>query len=125
MKAVKFTCRSDFSRYCKGVPVGGSEAVACLRENSAKLTSDCRTSLADLGEAMPPSAAGRPTQAPGLPKAPVVMTGAIGRSCIRDLFKHCRNTGIGDGEKLACLHAHESDLTVLCKAAMKATTPLQ
>jgi len=53
------------------------------------------------------------------------MTAVIGRSCLRDLIKHCRGTGIGEGQKLACLQAHADELTILCKTAMKITTPLR
>ena len=48
----------------------------------------------------------------------------IGRSCLRDLIKHRRGTGVGDGEKTACLEAHADELTVLRKAALKITALL-
>lgn len=126
MSAIKFTCKREFSRFCKGVAPGGAEAVACLRGNAAKLSADCKTSLADLGDAMP-AATGPvvPPQPAGTPKAPIVMTAVIGRSCVRDLIKHCRDVGVGDGQKIACLTAHADSLTVLCRTAMKITTPLQ
>ena len=71
----------------------------------------------------PPPAAAAP--APHRPNAPIVMTAVIGRSCLRDLVRHCRDAGLGDGEKIACLTAHADSLTVMCRAAMKITTPLR
>lgn len=57
LKAVKFTCRGDFTRYCRGVQPGGPEAIGCLQSNAARLTPDCKTSLADIADSMPDSAA--------------------------------------------------------------------
>jgi hypothetical protein len=53
LKAVKFTCRGDFKRYCGGVQPGGQEAIMCLQTNAARLTPDCKTSLADIADSMP------------------------------------------------------------------------
>ena len=55
MKAIRFTCRHEFANNCRGVPPGGAEAIACLQRNPAKLTPDCKFSLAALGDAMPPA----------------------------------------------------------------------
>jgi hypothetical protein len=53
MSAVKFTCRSDFGRYCKGVAPGGPEALGCLQNNAARLTSNCKTSIAAIADEIP------------------------------------------------------------------------
>jgi hypothetical protein len=124
LSALKFTCRRDFQVHCKGVPAGGTEAVACLQRNAAKLVPDCKTSLAAIGDAAPPANVPlAPTS--HTPNAPVVMTAVIGRACLRDLALHCRNTGIGDGQKIACLMARGPKLAVLCKAALKITEPVR
>ena len=57
MHAVKFTCRVDFRRYCKGVQPGGPEALGCLQRNAPRLTRDCKTALADIADSMPAGAA--------------------------------------------------------------------
>ncbi|MBS0533511.1 MAG: hypothetical protein JSR72_05605 [Proteobacteria bacterium] len=57
MAAVKNTCRADFARNCKGVPPGGPEALACLQRNGAKLSPNCKTSLADIADSIPAGAA--------------------------------------------------------------------
>lgn len=119
MSAIKNTCRGDFSRNCKGVPPGGPEAIACLQANAAKLSPNCKTSLADIADTAAPAAPTAPvTQRPN---APVVMTAVIGRACLRDLVRRCRDTGVGVGQKIACLQANEASLAPLCKAALKGT----
>ena len=63
MSAVKFTCRSDFSHHCGGVPPGGPEALTCLQSNEATLSQDCKTSLADIADFVPAPAASAPVAA--------------------------------------------------------------
>jgi hypothetical protein len=125
ISAIKFSCRRDLSRNCRGVPAG-AESIACLQRNAGKLAPDCKTSLADIADSAPlaPAAPGTPA-ATRAPNAPVVMTAVIGRACLRDLALHCRNTGIGDGQKIACLTARGSKLAPLCKAALKITGPVR
>lgn len=122
LSAIKFTCRRDFATYCRGVPAGGAEAFACLQRNTAKLLPDCKTSLADIGDAAPAAAPGAVAPpSTRTPNAPVVMTAVIGRACLRDLLLHCRDIKVGDGQKIACLMERGPKLAVLCKAALKIT----
>jgi len=131
LKALKFTCRSDFRRLCKNVPEG-PEAFACLQANSAKLSPNCKTSVADVaasisdGAAMPAPtpAAVKPAPVPHPPKAPIIDAAAMIRGCKLDMVRHCRGVGVGDGKMIACLTAHEQDLTVRCRALFKITSPL-
>ena len=129
LSALKHTCGRDFARHCRGVPPGGPEAIACLEFNETKLTPDCKTSLADIADSMPagamPPAAPPPPVAPlPRPAAPVATGVVVGRACLRDLIMHCRGTGVGEGEKIACLKAYAASghrLGVLCSAALKIT----
>ena len=63
MSAVKNTCRADFRRNCKGVQPGGPEALACLQRNAAKLSPNCKTSLADIADSIPAEGAVVPAAA--------------------------------------------------------------
>ncbi len=128
LSALKHTCGRDFTRHCRGVPPGGPEAIACLEFNEAKLTPDCKTSLADIADsmagAMPPPAPPPPMAPLPRPAAPVATGVVVGRACLRDLIMHCRGTGVGEGEKIACLKAYAASghrLGVLCAAALKIT----
>jgi len=53
MSALKFTCRTDFKRYCGGIKPGGPEALGCLQRNAPRLTQGCKTSLADIADSLP------------------------------------------------------------------------
>jgi hypothetical protein len=71
--AIRFTCRRDFAVNCRGVQPGGPEAFACLQRNAAKLSVDCRTSLAPVEDpgvaATTPAASAAPAGRP--PVGPV------------------------------------------------------
>ena len=41
-QAIRSSCQSDYKTYCASVPTGGSEALQCLEQNVAKLSSACR-----------------------------------------------------------------------------------
>jgi hypothetical protein len=131
LKALKFTCRSDFKRLCKNVPEG-PEAYACLQGHSGQLSANCKTSVADIaasmpdGAAIPPAtpAAVKPAPVPHNPKAPVIDAAAMVRGCKLDMVRHCRGVGVGGGKMIACLTAHEADLTIRCRTLMKITSPL-
>lgn len=123
LKALNFTCRRDLSRFCAGAPPGSPQALSCLQGNTGKLTPECKTSVADIGEAVPQPLT---TSAPsGTPNAPIVMTAVIGRACLRDLALHCRDIKVGDGRKIDCLMARRDKLAVMCKAALKITDPVR
>lgn len=68
LSAIKHTCSRDFKLHCRGIQAGGPEALGCLQRNAARLAPDCRTSVADIGDAVPVAAA------PGA--APVVVVPA-------------------------------------------------
>jgi hypothetical protein len=128
MSALKFTCRHDFGRVCKGVAPGGSEALNCLQENAARLSPNCRTSLADIAASLPAGAMPPPPAAPvvrspetGGPVDAVVMV----RACKLDLIRFCRHVAMGEHRKIACLMEHMPKLTVRCRTALKVTAPLR
>jgi len=70
--AIRITCRRDFVVNCRGVQPGGPEALACLQRNSAKLSPDCRTSVAAVSDGAPaPAAATAATPAPAARPGPI------------------------------------------------------
>jgi hypothetical protein len=69
--AIKNTCRADFMRNCRGVQPGGPEALMCLQANAAKLSPNCKTSVAAIADSVPAaSAAAATTAAPVAAAAP-------------------------------------------------------
>jgi hypothetical protein len=65
--AIRFTCRRDFVANCRGVQPGGPEALACLQRNATKLSQNCRTAVAAVGDGAP---VGSATSAPAAAAAP-------------------------------------------------------
>jgi len=41
INAIRASCRSDFMANCSGVPRGGAEALACLKQHMAQLSAPC------------------------------------------------------------------------------------
>lgn len=126
--AIKFTCSHDVKSFCADAAGGGPEGFACLQRNSEKLSPDCRTSVA----AVEANAAVEETEQPAaaapsgaMPKAPVANAVVTLRACRRDLIKHCQDVQPGGGRELACLAAHEKELTVRCKMARQASAPIR
>jgi hypothetical protein len=128
MSALKFTCRRDFGRLCKGVAAGGQEALSCLQQNAAHLSPNCKTSLADIADSMPAGAM------PAAPAAPVARSPETGgpvdavvmvRACKLDLIRYCRDAKLGEHRKIECLTAHMPKLTMRCRTALKVTSPLR
>lgn len=48
MAVLRGACGGDFAAYCRGVPLGGGRALACLSQNQARLSRPCRTTLAGM-----------------------------------------------------------------------------
>jgi hypothetical protein len=61
--AIKNTCRADFMRNCRGVQPGGPEALMCLQTNSARLSPNCKTSVAAIADSIPSASAAAATAA--------------------------------------------------------------
>jgi hypothetical protein len=78
--AIRFTCRADFRTLCRGVPLGGPEALACLQSNVTRLTPGCRTSIAALTDDQAATVTPSPALAP-IPNRP--FEGPV-RRAIRD-----------------------------------------
>jgi hypothetical protein len=77
--AIKFTCRRDFGVHCRGVPQGGPEALACLQRNAARLSPDCKTSIAAISDEQAATVAPAATPAPAgaAPAGPFPLRRAI------------------------------------------------
>jgi len=73
--AIRSNCRSDFLSKCSGVPRGGPEAVRCLKDHLAQLSSGCHAAVSAITPAAPkvaapPPAPAAPVTAPAEPPAP-------------------------------------------------------
>jgi hypothetical protein len=68
VSAIRSNCRADFQAKCAGVKAGGSEALACLKQNVAALSPGCQKAVGAIGGAAAPksgeAAAAKPATAP-------------------------------------------------------------
>lgn len=46
MARLRQACGSDYHAHCRGVPLAGGEALACLQQHQSELTGTCRSALA-------------------------------------------------------------------------------
>ena len=76
INAIRASCRSDFMANCSGVPRGGAEALACLKQHMAQLSAPCQTAVSAATPKSPAPAAAVPPApaAPAAPPAPAVST---------------------------------------------------
>jgi hypothetical protein len=127
--AIRSACRSDFKSHCSGVTPGGKDALVCLQKNAAALAPACQKAVSAVGAPAPAAAAtvavAPPAPAPQAPRAPLVNAAMMLRACKLDLIRHCEGVNPGGGRELACLAAHNADLTFRCRTAMKVTAPLR
>src|SRR5262249_18294150 len=61
--AIRAACRSDYIAHCAGVPPGGAQALACLREHLGSVSPDCQQAVNAAGAA-PSSAPAAQAPAP-------------------------------------------------------------
>ena len=56
ISAIRSSCQGDYRAHCAEAPTGGSEALACLRKNAAKLSPACLEAVNAASGASTPSA---------------------------------------------------------------------
>jgi hypothetical protein len=109
--AVRQNCRDDFMSHCSGVQPGGKDALACLQQNVAGLSSGCKKAVSATMRAPSPAAAKRAAPAPvaTAPAAPPAEGGMvpgailIDKACARYMLMHCQGFAFDPGRKVACL----------------------
>src|SRR5712672_2774470 len=69
INAIRASCRSDFMANCAGVPRGGAEALACLKQHMAQLSAPCQTAVSVATPKSPAPAAAVPPAPPAPPPA--------------------------------------------------------
>jgi len=81
INAIRASCRSDFMANCSGVPRGGAEALACLKQHMAQLSAPCQTAVSAAtpkspapAAAVPPAPAAPPPAAAAAPTASTAPT---------------------------------------------------
>ncbi|RDJ11264.1 hypothetical protein B5K06_13285 [Rhizobium grahamii] len=137
--AIKSACRSDFLSNCSGVTPGGKEALACLQQHDASLSSGCKQALSALGgsgKAATPKSSSDASTAPAAPdtgatpKAAAPAAAAapelspreemvIAReACGPDFRSYCRAVPLGGGRGIACLRENMQRLSPGCQKVL-------
>jgi hypothetical protein len=86
-------CEADVEKLCSKVQPGGARIVACLESHEVDLSQDCKEQLTAAKE-----------------KAE-----AVKKACKADAEKLCKKVTPGKGRVLACLRAHQVELSADCK----------
>jgi hypothetical protein len=151
--AIRQACPADFQRHCAGVAPGGPDALACLQQKSAQLSSACRQAVAGAaGVAPAPTTAAASSAAPMAGAAPTAgalrRPGGMPRSaatgpialpaeplplrvqipilrgpCAADHGRLCRGVQPGGGRVISCLASNGTVLSPACRHALAALNP--
>jgi hypothetical protein len=140
--AIRASCRSDFQSKCSGVTPGGTEALACLQKNVARLSPACKTAVsatlpepvqaAPAAGAAPATAKPKPARA-AIPETPPTVAVAplkprrfimperrilIEGICHSDARALCAGTLPIGSKMIECLAEHASSLSRQCYDAI-------
>lgn len=85
-------CQTDVEKLCAAVKPGGARMVACLESHEPELSEACKEQLAAAKE-----------------KAE-----AVRKACKPDAARLCKKVTPGKGRILACLRAHQAELSADC-----------
>jgi len=138
--AIRAACRSDYIAHCAGVPPGGDQALACLREHVAIASSACQEVVNAIGGAAPaaapaaeapiapaPAPVGTPSAESGRAAAALSRMqpsdeqfGIILEACGPDLDNHCAGVERGPGWQLQCLRNNAASLSSGCEQVLVA-----
>ena len=91
------SCAKDVETHCPGVEGGHGAIVKCLKENEAKLTSECSAHMTEAREAMKD----------------------VKEACHEDFEKFCHDVKPGRGRVMKCMKKHHAELSEACKAEIK------
>ncbi|MEM6761707.1 MAG: hypothetical protein AAF615_02410 [Pseudomonadota bacterium] len=138
--ALRANCAADFRANCSGVSPGGMDALMCLEQNEAKLSSGCKSAVdavkgppsapapkpaAQSGGSAPaanaaPAASAASAAAPAAPLSFRQEVRVVARSCFRDFKEFCPNLEIGRGNMVRCLRQNADRVSPGCHDAMVA-----
>ncbi|WP_454616226.1 hypothetical protein [Bradyrhizobium cenepequi] len=132
VSAIRSACRSDYQKFCPGVPTGGAPALKCLEKNRARLSPACGEAVAAANGGAAPTAGGAsaataaaPAAAPAAP-ATIVLRPLrpreelfVARSaCGADVRSLCGGVVPGGGRIVQCLASNAASLSPACKEVL-------
>ncbi|WP_454633489.1 cysteine rich repeat-containing protein [Bradyrhizobium cenepequi] len=132
VSAIRSACRSDYQKFCPGVPTGGARALQCLEKSKARLSPACGEAVAAAGGGAAAAAGGgsaataaAPAAAPAAPPAIVLRPMRpreelfVARSaCGADVRSLCGGVAPGGGRIVQCLASNAAALSPACKEVL-------
>lgn len=94
-------CAAAREKFCSGIKPGGGALMKCLKEHEAELSDACKQRV-------------HQAQTRGAERR---------KDCQPDMDRLCSAAKGGHGAMMKCLHAHEAELSVACKAAITRSSP--
>jgi hypothetical protein len=130
VSAIRSACRSDYQKFCPGVPTGGAPALKCLGKNQARLSPACGEAVAAASGGAAPAAGGGPAAAAAAP-ATAPAAGIVLRplrpreelfvvrsACGADVRSLCGGVAPGGGRIAQCLASNAASLSPACKEVL-------
>ncbi|MGY3619426.1 cysteine rich repeat-containing protein [Bradyrhizobium sp. USDA 10063] len=128
VSAIRSACRTDYQKFCPGVPTGGAPALKCLEKNKARLSPGCGEAVAAAGGDAAPAAGGGSTAAAAAPAAAPAAPAIVLRplrpreelfvarsACGADVRSLCGGVAPGGGRIVQCLASNAASLSPACK----------
>jgi hypothetical protein len=96
MEKIKQACQPDAEKFCKRIKPGDGRIAACLKSHESELAPSCQKLVARVETA----------------------AREVHVACRNDVEALCQGIQPGGGRILACLKAHEAELSGPCKAVL-------
>jgi hypothetical protein len=129
VSAIRSACRTDYQKFCPGVPTGGAPALQCLVKNKARLSAPCGEAVAAASGGAAPAAGGSAATtaaAPAAPEAGIVLRPlrpreelfVVRSACGADVRSLCSGVVPGGGRIAQCLASNAASLSPACKEVL-------
>jgi len=97
------SCGNDINKYCKTVNLGGGRIQSCLDQNQAKVSGQCKATIAEVRSLLQKRAAAR---------------AYVLKVCDIDARRLCPGVQPGDGNLLECFFKAERSASAPCRQAV-------
>ena len=97
-------CREALDTFCSNVTPGKGRILSCLYAYSDQVPDQCREAVMDVTEQV---------------KLIKAAASHLESECRDDIQRFCKGVKPGDGRIMICLEKHDSQLSKVCKTALK------
>lgn len=97
------SCNQDIAKHCSKVNLGGGRVQQCLTQNQAKISTGCRSTIAEVQNLLQLRAEARRV---------------VIRVCDADMKRLCQGVQPGDGNMLECILKAQRSVSQSCNQAV-------